>query len=330
MSSQANLSISCVELNTIDYSVLKVATGLLEKMSVQVDLLAQGDTSGNILVVDVDSEPGKQFYQQFNPSRAHTLLLLSSDALNDNRNLILRKPMRVQTLKDVLYDIHLESAPKKKAELEVKADVNAPVKQFDPHNVLFFLLLKAMEEKQVLQIFCHPYSPLFVHAEQGIVATSSSRDVLRKITHSLTDIKSTKLSAADFEVLAKGQLIMPLKNLLWSASLYGSQGQIIPLHSLDVPVRLKAWPNLSRLDFDPEHMKIASLMAAQAMSLKQLAERTKLPLATVIGFYNAVFIMGLVLINPNKSSSQHASAPVEPEKMGLFSKIAQRLKLATQ
>jgi len=330
MSSQANLSISCVELNTIDYSVLKVATGLLEKMSVQVDLLAQGDTSGNILVVDVDSEPGKQFYQKFNPSRAHTLLLLSSDALNDNRNLILRKPMRVQTLKDVLYDIHLESAPKKKAELEVKADVNAPVKKFDPQNVLFFLLLKAMEEKQVLQIFCHPYSPLFVHAEQSIVATSSSRDVLRKITHSLTDIKSTKLSASDFEVLAKGQLIMPLKNLLWSAALYGSQGQIIPFHSLDVPVRLKAWPNLSRLDFDPEHMKIASLMAAQAMSLKQLAERTKLPLATVIGFYNAVFIMGLVLINPNKNSAQHASAPAEPEKIGLFSKIAQRLKLATQ
>ena len=93
-------------------------------------------------------------------------------------------------------------------------------------------------------------------------------------------------------------------------------------------MRLKAWPNLSRLDFDPEHMKLASLMAAQVMSLKQLAERTKLPLATVIGFYNAAFMMGLVLINPNKSSSQHA--PAEPEKMGLFSKIAQRLKLATQ
>lgn len=330
MSSQANLSISCVELNTIDYSVLKVATGLLEKMSVQVDLLAQGDTSGNILVVDVDNEPGKQFYQQFNPSRAHTLLLLSSDALNDNRHLILRKPMRVQTLKDVLYDIHLESAPKKKAEakLENSTAPSAPTKSFDPQNVLFFLLLKAMEEKQVLQIFCHPYSPLFVHAEQSIVATSSSREVLRKITHSLTDIKSTKISAADFEILAKGQLIMPLKNLLWSAALYGSQGQLIPLHSLDVPVRLKAWPNLSRLDFDPEHMKLASLMAAQAMSLKQLAERTKLPLATVVGFYNAVTIMGLVLINPNKTNTQHA--PVEPEKMGLFSKIAQRLKLATQ
>lgn len=330
MSSQANLSISCVELNTIDYSVLKVATGLLEKMSVQVDLLSPGDTSGNILVVDVDNEPGKQFYQQFNPSRAHTLLLLSSDALNDNRHLILRKPMRVQTLKDVLYDIHLESAPKKKVEPEAKLESSPPSKNFDPQSVLFFLLLKAMEEKQVLQIFCHPYSPLFVHAEQAIVATSSSREVLRKITRSLTDIKSTKLSAADFEILAKGQVIMPLKNLLWSAALYGSQGQLIPLHSPDVPVRLKAWPNLSRLDFDPEHMKLASLMAAQAMSLKQLAERTKLPWETVVGFYNAAFIMGLVLINPNKSSSQHTSAPAEPEKMGLFSKIAQRLKLATQ
>lgn len=330
MSSQANLSISCVELNTIDYSVLKVATGLLEKMSVQVNLLAQGDTSGNVLVVDVDNESGKQFYQQFHPSRAHTLLLLSSDALNDNRHLILRKPMRVQTLKDVLYDIHLESAPKKKAEPTVKPDSYAPTKNFDPQSVLFFLLLKAMEEKQVLQIFCHPYSPLFVHAEQSIVATSSSREVLRKITHSLTDIKSTKLSAADFEILAKGQLIMPLKNLLWSAALYGSQGQLMPTHSPDVPVRLKAWPNLSRLDFDPEHMKLASLMAAQAMSLKQLAERTKLPWATVVGFYNAVTIMGLVLINPNKSNIQHSTTPAEPEKMGLFSKIAQRLKLATQ
>ena len=66
------------------------------------------------------------------------------------------------------------------------------------------------------------------------------------------------------------------------------------------------------------------------MSLKQLAERAKLPWATVVGFYNAVTIMGLVLINPNKNNIQHTAAPAEPEKMSLFSKIAQRLKLATQ
>jgi hypothetical protein len=311
-----------VALSNIDYSVLKVATGLLEKITIPVQLIQHG-VSGNVVVIDIDNPVGKTFYDQYHASRAHKLILLTEHNFHDTRHLVLCKPMRVQTVKDVLHDLYTDMLPRKKNTLTSLSDTSS--ENFKPLELLFFILLKAFETKETVQIFCHPYSPLFVQTEKNMVAVSS-RETLRKIIHSTTPIKSTKIASSDFEILARGQMIVPFKNVLWSAALYGSQGHLIPTHSPDIPVRLKAWPNLSRLDFESEHMKLASLMAGQPVTIRELVARTKLPWSTVVGFYNAVTIMNLVLINPNSAPKHVVQA--EPEKMGLFSKIARRLKLA--
>jgi hypothetical protein len=338
------ITISTVELSSTDLSVLKVATGLVNsRADLNAKTLDKTDTTGNIVLVDMDTEAGKQFYQQFQYGRQRVMLLLSTETLNEQRSPTLKKPVRVQTLKDVLVDLYEEmfikvnfnsNVKEAGAKAEGTSDSTKPASSSmqtakKPTEMLFFILLNLKESQHAAQIFCPPFSPLFVDAKQNLIASSASRETLRKMTHGESGpVRSTQLSTADFNILARGQLIIPLASVLWSAGVYGSNGILLPGHSLDTPVQMNAWPNLSRLEFNTEHMKLASLMTSQALSLRQIQEKSNLPLETIIGFYNASYANGLIVIKPEHlpTPALQAKAPV---KRNLLNKIAQRLKLSS-
>lgn len=331
------VSISCMELGNTDTSVLKVATKLLSENNSHFDarLLPTGDKSGHIILIDTDSPTGQEFYQNFNESRQHTLLLLSSETLNEHRHAVLKKPVRVQTLKDTLHDICIDiiskNAPIPKAVEQPVENVTEPVEHTNLESTFFFILWKALRDKQVLQIFCSPYSPLFVDGARGLIATSASRATLNKIIHAKPgSMKSTKLSNADFEILSKGQLVVPLKTVLWSAALHNSQGQLIDKHAPDTLIQLKAWPNLSRLEFNANHMKLASLMTVRPITLDDVEKKTKLSRKEVVAFYNAAYVTDLILVGPAHIPSISQKRISQPAKnSSLLNKIAQRLKLSS-
>jgi hypothetical protein len=323
-----HVSISHIELSNTDHSVLKVVIGLLAKNGVKAEILDKSDTTGSVMIVDIDTPVGKTFYETFT-DRKRALLLLTHETVNDQRHIVLKKPVRVQTLRDVLLDVSVNTGSTPTSPSKNKtADTTEATVKVNFKETLFFTLLKAKQEKQITQIFCPPYSPLFVNPEKGIIATTASREILRKITRNQTGpVKDTKVSDADFEILSKGQLIIPLENILWSAALYGSQGQLVAGHTADMPVQMKAWPNFSRLEFEPEHMKMTTIMTSSPLTLKQLAEKTKVPWEKVVGFYNAAMATGLIILNPTNLPITTTKSTVA--KSGLFSKIAQRLKIAS-
>ncbi len=330
------VSISCVELGNTDVSVLKVATKLLSENNphFETQLLPSEDMKGHIMLVDIDTPAGQNFYRDFKESRKQTLLLLSNETLNDHRNAVLKKPVRVQTLKDTLHDICVDiiskNAPIPKAIEEIVDNVTVPAEHANLESTFFFMLWQALQKKQVLQIFCSPYSPLYVDGSRELIATSASRSTLNKIIQTKPgSIKSTKLSNADFEVLSKGQLVMPLKNVLWSAALHNSQGKLIDEHELDTLVQLKAWPNLSRLEFNANHMKLASLMTVRPITLQDVEKKTKLSRDAVIAFYNAAYVTDLMLVCPTSIPEITHKRVAQPAKNSLLNKIAQRLKLSS-
>jgi len=321
-----SINVSFIELSDTDHSVLKVAVKLLtEKSKIEFCLLEKGDMNGLIIVVDTDTPLGSQFYSQFDYANNRAMLLLSSKIFTDQRSVVLKKPVRVQTLRDTLYDITIDSSPNL---IKTKADHHslAIMSALGNQETLFSILLKAKQDNQVIQVFCSPHPPLFINVPQKIVATTASRAILRSIIRTPSGpITSTKLSNSDHEALAKGQVIISFSNVLWNSGLYGSRGQLIRGHSSDVPIQLKAWPNLTRLEFDSEHIKLAAIMTQHVLTLKQIEEKTKLPWDTIVGFYNATWATDLVLINPKGLPT--VTAPQKNRKTGLFAKIAQHLKL---
>lgn len=331
------ISISCIQFSDTDYSVLKVAVNLLLKNKIPVKLLDKGDIEGKIFVVDIDTPEGKRFYSQFDYSgRAapkSSLLLLSNEMVNDQRNPVLRKPLRVQTLRDVLYEMIADQRPElAQSEAHLATPKVDPLAMgvtatTDVNKTLLYALLQARKEKQAMQIYSPPHPALYVEPVQGVIATSASRDVLRKITRSPAAVVIKTISQADFDILARGQQILPLTHVLWSAALYGSGGKLLEGHSLDTPVQLIAWPNFSRLEFEPEHMRLTSMMTARPISLREIHEKIKFPLEIICNFYNAATAINLVSIKP--VTNKVVKTVAEPQKRSLLTKIATRLKIAS-
>ncbi len=328
------LKVSPIGLSNTDQSVLKVALSLIAKTEVETELLTEQDHHGNILIVDLDEPKARQFLKTFSPSSQVELLLISSGMVEElHYQHFLHKPIRVQTVKDILLDIlqEMSTTPNSKiTHYPALPTQSTPQTKtaFNPNKNLFFVLLKIQKEKKAAQIYCPPYSALFVNGMDNIVATSATKEILWKITHlPNTDINSLQLSLADFAILAKGQRVIPLKNILWTTALYLSQGQIAaPEVTMDTPVQLKVWPNFSRLDFEPEHMQLTTLMTVKSLTLKQLVEQTQFPTDFVIGFFNAIWFLDLVAIKPTQIAITNPSSQI-PIKSSLLQKIANRLKL---
>jgi len=322
MALKSNINISAIALDASESMVLRVSLGLLETAGVKTSALNKGDHSGNIIIVNVDNPEGRNFYQAFKAKKNQVLLVLSSESVNDTKNVVLRKPVRVQTLKDVLLDLCTEKS--KTLFDSYKTQTKAPS---SPDKNLFFILLESRDEKKIRQIFNPPFPAIYVNGFDNVMAFSGSKDNFRKMMQAppnQLEIKS--LAWADFNSLARGQIITPLADSLWTAAMFGSQGQIVQGHSPDSPILLKGWPNFSRVEFDSQHMQLTSIMSKQVLTLNQLQAKTQIDYNKIVAFYNALWSANLIQISPTHKPVKTDVKKPAAKKMGLFSKIASRLR----
>ena len=324
MAVKSNINISAIALNASESMVLRVSMGLLETAGVKTYALDKDDTSGNIVIIDMDNQEGREFYQQFKAKKNQALLVLSSESLNDTKNVVLRKPVRVQTLKDVLLDLCTEKS--KTLFDSYKTQSEAPS---SPDKNLFFILLESRDEKKIRQIFNPPFPAIYVNGFDNVIAFSGSKDNFRKMMQaSSNQLEIKSLAWADFNSLARGQIISPLADSLWTAAMFGSQGQIVQGHSADSPILLKGWPNFSRVEFDSEHMRLTSIMSKQVLTLKQLQAKTQIDYNKIVAFYNALWSVNLIQISPDYKPAKTEAKKVTAKKPSLFSKIASRLRFS--
>jgi len=321
---KSNINISTIALDTSESMVLRVSLGILESAGIRTTTLNKGDNSGNIIIVNMDNPEGQNFYQTFKARKNQTLLALSSESLNDTRNVVLRKPVRVQTLKDVLLDLCTEKS--KTLFDSYKTQTKAPS---SPDKNLFFILLESRDEKKIRQIFNPPFPAVYVNGFDNVIAFSGSKDSFRKMMQAQPNqLEIKSLAWADFNSLARGQIITPLADSLWTAAMFGSQGQIVQGHSPDAPILLKGWPNFSRVEFDSEHMRMTSILSKQMLSLKQLHSKTQIDYNKIVAFYNALWSADLIQISPDYKPVKTEVKKTVVKKVSLFSKIASRLRFS--
>jgi len=324
MTLKSNINISAIALGASESMVLRVSLGLLETAGVKTHALNAGDSSGNILVVDVDNSEGRNFYQQFKAKKNQTLLVLSSESLNDTKNVVLRKPIRVQTLKDVLLDLCTE-----KSKVLFDTYTTQTEHPSSPDKNLFFILLESRDEKKIRQIFNPPFPAFYVNGYDNVIAFSGSKDNFRKMMKApVNQLEIKSLAWSDFNSLARGQIISPLADSLWTAAMFGSQGQIVQGHSPDAPIILKGWPNFSRVEFDSEHMQLTSIMSKQMLTLNQLQAKTQIAYNKIVAFYNALWSANLIQVSPDHKPVKKGVKKPVVKKMSLLSKIASRLRFS--
>jgi hypothetical protein len=114
--------------------------------------------------------------------------------------------------------------------------------------------------------------------------------------------------------------------LLWNVALWTSKGRLPSRIEPDAFVRLRHWPNFTRLTRTPHAMRIAALWAEQGASLIQTARLLGVPQRYVFSLFSAADALDLIEIEAAVAPQQRSAPVLEQvhKNRGLFSRLLSR------
>ena len=128
---------------------------------------------------------------------------------------------------------------------------------------------------------------------------------------------------------------VPSSQFLWEVALLTSRGRLPEGTSLEMPIRLKRWPNLTRYLESPHAMRIAALWSRTAHSLSETVRQLSIPAGCVYSFYYAALSLNYVeeltaadvpARSPTvKDVAPAQDSPASPPAKGLLGRLLRRL-----
>jgi hypothetical protein len=133
--------------------------------------------------------------------------------------------------------------------------------------------------------------------------------------------------------LPEGAVARPLDGLEWELALWASRGRLPRGTGLEHPIRLKSWPNLTRLAVPPEAMRIAGLWSRGELSLRETVASLGAPQRYVFAFYSACAALGHVeqvvapapAAKPRSPAAGTGGEPAALPSRGLFKRVLGKL-----
>ncbi len=136
---------------------------------------------------------------------------------------------------------------------------------------------------------------VFQHGE--FVATELTAFQLRELSKSQFDRKLVVFLFARESTLDMDRLHQQAERrdeFMWKLALWCARGRLPRGTSLDKPVSIVAWPNLTRLALFPHAVQLAALWHRQAISIRATAILLDLSYKYVFSFYAACLQLGLI------------------------------------
>jgi hypothetical protein len=133
---------------------------------------------------------------------------------------------------------------------------------------------------------------------------------------------STELSDLEEVVRQDAQRTYDMEGLIWTVSLLTSHGRLSRNADMS-SLRLKSWPNLTRLEQFPHVMPIAALWSQRPGNVFEMSEWLDVPQRYVLAFFNGAHTLGLFEVDQGKTGHDNKTAP--KKNRGLFSRLLKRL-----
>lgn len=198
----------------------------------------------------------------------------------------------------------------------------APLDGFSPNQGLLnhLLLIKASGEPS--SIVANNIN-ILIDPVAGFYYASISLDEFIFCSYPDVEVFRHGLSPTELQhFVGESQLLpRPLSDLIWYITIKTSQGQLLAGHTPDDIVTLIYWPNL-KLPECLRYMQLAAFMHSNALPLKDIAQKVKLPLEDCYNFYNACYLTGLI---EKLTTVQIHTKSVSTEQKRLFDAIKNRI-----
>jgi hypothetical protein len=300
------------------------------------------ENAPDFIVVDVDQPDGKAFWQAHH---AENNLIAVAPQNTFNAPWFLEKPIKIRTLADLLKRISIESPKESEPGLAVtNQDISNFFEElvsdtksddvFEPSLYLSGLLKNALQSGQPQRFSLGSLAPLYVLPEQrccfykaiDFSNLTPTQKVFYKVKVTQIERQPMTAEAINSAVQTEGLRKYPINTFLWASSLYASNGRLLADFSLDTPVRLKQWPDLSLLAHDSTHFRVAAFMLKNTVKLATVAAETQVELPAVFNFFNACMLTQLIETKGTDTVTDIKNTPPShSNKHSLFKNILKRL-----
>lgn len=300
--------------------------------------------SGNVqkahlVVLNDETDSGKSALLR---ARAGQVKLVFSSTPRSGKNMILvRRPVNITLLQNILsrvfgkmQDQLQQTLSDPSVEPGEEPGAEPRVEPASQDETLFTTLIYAKEKQKLLCLTLPDLTKLYINGQSKTFMSESDINHLKKFAPTpLSEIKLSNIDEAHFSAETRKKPIYALHRLLWTSGIYGSEGRLLSGHTMDRPVKLRAWPNFTRNDFLPQHLKMAAIIARRPTTLEQLVKQTGIARSDIINFYNAAYAVDLIEISDsseiNDKTENMQTPALSQARQGLLSKLASRLRLGT-
>lgn len=97
------------------------------------------------------------------------------------------------------------------------------------------------------------------------------------------------------------------KSCLWQFALWSGRGRLISAINPDTLIRLKGWPNLTRLAHIPDAMRLSAFMTQTTANLHILYKILRVELVDLLNFISATYTVGLLATDLNTIQAMQAT-----------------------
>ena len=318
------LVISASGLGQAELEILTEAVNFVGEQGISCRFIGNNSLQGHLVVVDIDTDQGLTALSQL---RQGQVKMLVARQPRFGKNIVsITKPLDRDELGMLLarvcfrLQLQLEKSVRQREEAE-PGDARA-----ETGETLFQPLLDARQKKLDFVVGQHDQPVLIVEGAHDVVRTTLDAHALRD----LMGAPSRELSISmDGEGALMGQSeawkVIPMDHILWSAGLQWHSGTLLPGLQMEQCFKLKAWPNFTRTDFSPEHLKLSALLASRPMSPSQIVAIAGVEIEQVICFINAAYAVGLLYVD-TQSAPAAVDHPVrDAKRQGLLTRLARHL-----
>ena len=172
-------------------------------------------------------------------------------------------------------------------------------------------------------------------ARQSLASAVALRSLLSagRIPLAYKNMQLDPVSAREAETLFNGENVYNVKTIIWQLALGASRGRLPANTSLDAPISLLHWPNLTRLQVTPHATRILSLWSHDERSLRETVAALNIPQRYVFALYSACSSIGLIQEGKQPDQPPRARSAVAREssaqtqqKQTLFRMLLNKLK----
>lgn len=183
--------------------------------------------------------------------------------------------------------------------------------RFDPSAGLFGLVARLLRQRTAAVIRVREVPVL-------VLLPAPDKALLLQPLETLQALCSAPSHEVDQQPYAKGpvgaaqQEIRP-QTLAWQLAIWTCRGRLMRGIATDTPIRLRYWPNLTRLPPIPEAMRITAFLTRTPVNLKLITRLLKVPPEDLFNYLAAAYGIGILDL-PSRSPqlSVISTEPVRP------------------